>query len=228
MDALRRTLEVIITDAAEAMLAERAGANRLELVAERHRGGLSPSPGTVRSVLDAVSIPVHAIVRVHDLSFSYDMTAREEMLATAEQFVQLGVQGLVVGALLPDADIDTAFLCDVIDRAGSVELTFHRAFDQSADPRASYAELARFPEVTRVLTAGGAPDAWRGRSLLQELAQPPRSPIILAGGGITHENVRDIVAETGVSEVHVGSGARTDGKLDPVKISKIAEALKSL
>lgn len=226
MTASQRTLEVIITDAPEAMLAERAGANRLELVSARDRGGLSPSPEIVRAVLDAVTIPVHAIVRVHDESFCYDMAAREAMLKTAEQFAALGVHGLVVGALLPDADIDTAFLCDVIDRAGAAELTFHRAFDQSADLRASYSLLGRFPQVTRVLTAGAARNVWSGRALLRELFLLGRTPAIVAGGGITTENVRDVVAATGVTEVHVGNGARTDGQLDVQKISALAAALR--
>ncbi len=226
MTASQRTLEVIITDAAEAMLAERAGANRLELVAARGRGGLSPSLETVGAVLDAVTIPVHAIVRVHDESFCYDMAAREAMLKTAEQFAALGVHGLVVGALLPDADIDTAFLCDVIDRAGAAELTFHRAFDQSADLRASYSLLGRFPQVTRVLTAGAAPDAWTGRAFLRELSLLSKAPAILAGGGITPQNAREVIAATGVTEVHVGNGARTDGQLDAQKISALAAALR--
>jgi len=226
MTAPQRTLEVIISDAAEAMLAERAGANRLELVAERERGGFSPSSETVRSVLEAVTIPVHAIVRIHDESYCYDMASREAMLKTAKEFAALGVQGLVAGALLPDADIDTAFLCDVIDRAGVAELTFHRAFDHSADPLASHSQLTRFPQVTRVLTAGAAPDAWSGRALLRELSLLGRPPAILAGGGITPENVREVVAATGVTEIHVGNGARTEGKLDPQKISAMAAALR--
>lgn len=227
MTAAPRLLEVIVTNAREAVLAQGAGADRVELVAQPDRGGLSPTPRTLAGVLQAASLPVHAMVRPHDRSFCYERPARRTALDTAARFAALGPAALVFGALTLEGDIDVELLKAVIERTAPVQLTFHRAFDEVACPRAVYAALARFPAVTRVLTAGAAADAWHGRALLRELAAAGASPIVLAAGGITQSNVRALLCETGVREIHVGSAVRTQGRLDPWKIGRLSALIKS-
>jgi len=103
-------LEVIVCDEREAKLAVAGGAGRLELVAARCDGGLTPPPAIVDRVVRAVSVPVHATVRPHARSFLYDAAEREDILATAAAFAGLGVSGLVFGALDERRNLDAALL----------------------------------------------------------------------------------------------------------------------
>jgi copper homeostasis protein len=216
-------LEVIVTDEREARLAQAAGADRLELVAEMQRGGLSPSLATLDTVLRAVSIPVHAIVRPHDLGFCYAASERARMLETAERFASLGADGLVFGALTSDGRIDAGLLREFVARVGQAAVTFHRAFDAATDPRNAYTELSAFPNVTRVLTSGAASDALSGAALLRDLIALRKSPTVLVGGGVTPANVRSLIAMTGARELHVGSGARREGRIDAARIERLAQ-----
>jgi copper homeostasis protein len=220
------TLEIIVTDADEAAAAAHAGATRLELVAERDRGGLTPAPETIERVTRAVTIPVHVIVRPHDDGFRYDARSRAAMARDAQRAACLGASAIVVGGLDENGDVDVELLAQVHE-AARLSLTFHRAFDDARDLLGAYDTLARTPGVTRVLTSGAAPSAWDGRATLRALRER-RGPGILAGGGITTDNVADLVRETGICEVHVGSGARTDGRLNPRAIEHLARTLKAI
>lgn len=104
-------------------------------------------------------------------------------------------------------------------------VTFHRAVDAASDLRSVYNRVAEFPFVQRVLTSGGAVDAWSGRALLAELIAAGRSPQLLPGAGIHAGNLAALVAAAGACEVHVGEGARTDGRVDPKRIEALVRLL---
>lgn len=220
-------LEVIVTDAAEAELAAQAGAGRVELVTDLQGGGLSPPPGVVRETLARVRIPVRVMLRCRRGGFTYDVSEQEAMLAQASEFVGAGARGLVFGALDSQGRIDRAFLQRLLEAAPGAQITFHRAFDELADPIGGYRELGRVPQVTHVLTSGCARDAWNGRGLLRELIALRESPAVIAAGGIGPRTIGAILAETGATEVHSGSGARIGGRLDPSRIAAMAAQLGS-
>jgi copper homeostasis protein len=219
------TLEIIVTGADEAVAAERAGATQLELVADRERGGLTPLPAVIEGVVRAVAIPVHVIVRPHDDGFQYDAPTRATMVDDARRAASLGAAAIVIGALDANRDVELELLCGVHD-AARLPITFHRAFDDTRDLFEAYDALARASGVTRVLTSGSARSAWEGRATLQLLHRRD-GPSILAGGGITADNVADLLHATGIREVHVGSGARTGSRLNPSAIERIAQTLNT-
>jgi copper homeostasis protein len=216
-------LEVIVTSVDEARLAAASGADRLELIAAFELGGLTPDLRTVEAVVGAVSIPVHAIVRGHDRGFTYDARTHAQHVEDATAIGALGVAAIVFGALDNNGTPDLQRVREIAD-AAQKRVTFHRAFDEAADFRAAYDMLAREPAIARVLTSGGAKTAWDGRVLLSDLAAR-QGPIVLAGGGIDLENTHDLVRETQVRELHVGTGARSAGKLDPQKIERLLSLL---
>jgi len=220
-----KVLEVIVTGLREAAIAAAAGADRLELVTAFERGGLTPDLRVVDDVARTVTVPVHVMVRPHDRSFCYTRAERYEITETAARMRNAGASAIVFGALELDRSIDLRLVEDVAGRA-NLPLTFHRAFDHAHDLREAYAQLATLPAVTRVLTAGGAADAWSGRALLHDLIAQRRAPEVLVGGGITVANLRDVVRRTGAREVHVGNAARTEGKIDGTKIEALATLLK--
>ena len=123
-------LEIIATSVADAIAAERSGADRLELCAALSEGGLTPSLGLVEAVVQAVDIPVHVIVRPHSRTFQYDESDLAVMLADIRYIKQAGAAGIVIGVLNEDNKVNTEALSRLLKEAGEMKVTFHRAFDE--------------------------------------------------------------------------------------------------
>jgi copper homeostasis protein len=220
-----RLLEVIVTGPEEARIAAAGGANRVELVAERDRGGLTPDVSTVKAVLGAVAIPVHVMARPHDRGFTYHGSDRAALLRDVSRVAALKPAAIVAGALDDRRRINVSLLRDILDAADGLPITFHRAFDELADLNAGFDVLAAFAQVTRVLTSGGAANAWSGRSVLASLIAKGSGPIVLPGAGINERNVRELLAATKAREIHVGDGARRQGRLDRERVASLKRAI---
>lgn len=218
-------LEIIITGVDEALAAVAGGADRVELVAERARGGLTPELKTVEAVLAAVSIPVHVIARPHDRSFIYRGADRAALLRDVSIVATVRPAAIVVGANDERGGIDIPLLRDILDATNGIPITFHRAFDKLADLTAGYDLLATFPQVRRVLTSGGASNAWAGRKLIAALIAKGMGPVVLPAVGIDVSNARALLQETGSREIHVGTGALTNGIVSAEKVAAIKEAM---
>jgi copper homeostasis protein len=217
-------LEVMVTDASEALQAQQAGASRVELVTRLECGGLTPDAAIVESVTRAVSIPVHVMLRPHDQGFNYNRRDRETIFYAAAQMRELGVAAVVFGAL-DDTNHVAAALVNEVLAVSRLPMTFHRAFDVTPSLTGAYAVLSGIVGVHRVLTAGGAHTAWDGRTSLRELSYGNTVPTVLAGGGIDASNLRDLVRFARIPEVHVGRGARTDGRIDAYKVERLVNLL---
>ena len=218
-------LEVIVTGVDEALAAVAGGADRVELVAERARGGLTPELKTVEAVLAAVAIPVHVLARPHDRGFIYRGADEAALLRDVTAVATLRPAAIVAGAIDERGCIDITLLRDILDATNGIPITFHRAFDEVADLSAGYDVLATFPQVTRVLTSGGAPNAWAGRTAISALIAKRNGPIVLPGAGIDVRNARAMLEATGAKEIHVGTGACTNGIVSADKVAAIKEAL---
>jgi copper homeostasis protein len=218
-------LEVIAAGLDDAIAAAAGGADRIELVAARERGGLTPSLKTIETVMGAVSIPVYVMARPHDRGFIYRGADEAALLRDVTAVASLRPAAIVTGAIDEHGAIDLPLLRDVLDVARGTTITFHRAFDALADRSAGYDVLADFPQITRVLTSGGAADAWAGRDVIASLVKKKRGPIVLPGSGITTENARALIEATGVTEIHVGNGACIDGVVNAKRVAAIKELL---
>lgn len=204
--ARRLLLEVIATTVDDAAAAEQGGADRLELVRDLPRGGMTPPLAVVEAVLARVRIPVRVMIRrtvSHEIA---DAAVRSDLVGEAARLRGLPIDGLVAGALtgrLVDGD-----LLDQIGAAAGHRITFHRAFED-ADEGGALARLSATPAVDRILTSGG-PGPWPERAerlaRLAALAAPRIR--ILVGGGIRDEDLPAVAAIPGIREVHVGRAAR--------------------
>lgn len=222
-----RLLEVIVTGSEEARAAAAGGADRVELVAERERGGLTPDVSTLKAVLEAVAIPVHVMARPQDRSFTYRGADRAALLRDVSRVAALKPAAIVAGALDDRRRIDASLLREILEAAEGLPMTFHRAFDELADINAGFDVLGEFGQVTRVLTSGGAADAWSGRTVIAGLVAKRRGPIVLPGAGIHERNVRDLLAVTNAQEIHVGDGVRTQGRLDRERVASLKRAMNA-
>jgi len=195
-------LEVCIDDLEGARAALRGQAQRLEVCSRLDVGGLTPQDDLLRQLKAETRVPLYCMVRPRggDFVLRDDDVART--LADRERALDGGADGVVYGWITPDGRVDRAALEQLVARSRGVPVTFHRAFEQVNDP-AQELEVLIACGVTRVLTAGGAKDAHAGRQVLRTLVEAARGRIgVLPGGGVRAHNAAEIVAATGVTELH--------------------------
>lgn len=195
-------------DAIDAALeAERGGAGRIELCGELLQGGVTPSAGLIAAVRERVRIPLFVLIRPRTGDFLYSDDERDVMLRDIATAKSLGADGVVIGALTADGDIDADTTRILLDAARPMKVTFHRAFDFVRDQDSALDTLLRLG-VDRVLTSGGAATAIEGAASLRRLVQRASGALmVLAGGSITASNVAEVVRASGVREVHVRAAA---------------------
>jgi len=227
-------LEVIATCMDDALTAEASGADRLELITAMTEGGLTPGIGLVKQVVKSVRIPVMVMVRPHSRSFVYSQHDIATMAAEIQAIAETGAAGVVLGALTADGKIDERALETLLPLADGMQVTFHRAFDELQDQFEGLRVLARYPQITRVLTSAGAASAADAAQKMRQLVEESAgsSVRILAGSGLTPDNVLRFIEETGVREVHFGSAVRYNrsglSAIDPVVLRALADTLHKI
>jgi len=166
---------------------------------------------------DAVSIPVFVMIRPRGGGFVYSETERDVMRRDIALARELGADGVVIGGLQPDGNIDLSLVRFLVEVARELPVTFHRAFDLTRDLSASLEQLAE-AGVRRVLTSGAASRAVDGATVLADLVRQAGSRlVVMAGGGVREENVRSLVSASGVREVHVRLTRLTHAEALPLR-----------
>src|SRR5690606_17406668 len=209
-------LEVIATSVSDAIIAERNGAHRIELISGICEGGVTPSYGLIEQVVSAVSIPVHVMVRPHANTFCYDAYDVEVMLSDIQTIRGLQAAGIVLGPLTADNRIDEATLKKLLLASEGLSVTYHRAFDEISDQLGALHSLSAYPRIKRILTSGGKSSVIQAIDRIQQLraASLGTSIGLLAGGGVTLETLDQFIKATGIEEIHMGTGVRHH--LDPL------------
>lgn len=194
-------LEVCIDSSEGLGRAVSGGAGRLEVCARLDLGGLTPTDALMSEAL-ASRLTSFAMIRPRGGDFVFTPSEIETMRVDLARTKTLGAHGFVLGLLDRDGDVPRATLRELVARAHPLPVTFHRAFDAARD-RNSALEALIDCGVARVLTSGGARDAFEGRATLRDLVQRARGRIaILPGGGVRAHNASEIARATGVSELH--------------------------
>ena len=213
-------LEIALDDVAGARIAELAGADRVELCSGLDSGGVTPSIGMALAAASALQrtklqrtelqhteprgTELALLIRPRAGDFVYAPDEVAVMVADVRALRQAApVASFVVGALTADGHIDVPVIEALLEAAGGADVAFHRAFDSSRDLGASLDRLVQLG-LRRVLTSGGRRTAVDGIPTLRALVERAGDDtVIVAGGGVRPGNVRQIVAETGVPEVHL-------------------------
>lgn len=196
-------IEVCCGSAEDALMAEKGGADRIELNSDLFHGGLTPSVGELMVAKEAIHLPMIAMVRPRAGGFCYtDMEFRTAM-ADAEALMKYGADGLVFGFLKADGTLDETRCREMMSLLNGKPAVFHRAIDVVPDWRATLDALIDM-KVTRVLTSGQEPDVFWGMDTVKEMIAYAAGRIeILPGAGINHRNVRKLVEYTGCTQVHI-------------------------
>jgi copper homeostasis protein len=200
-------VEICVDDVAGARTAERCGADRVELCVDLAEGGITPSIGMVATALATVSrVGVQVLVRPRGGDFVYDADEVATMLADIAAVRRLPARvpvGFVVNALTADGRVDEATTRELVLACAGAPITFSRAFDEVADQREALDTLARLG-IHRVLTAGGPGFAADHHDQLRHLVRHAGTRLtVLVAGGVRPGNVAELLAATGVNEVHL-------------------------
>jgi copper homeostasis protein len=199
-------LEACVETLEEARAAEAGGAERVELCANLAEDGTTADEGLLRESIGTLAIPVFAMVRPRPGSFVYSAGELAVMQAQVARARDLGARGIVTGVLTSASEVDVPAMRVLIAAAGSLPVTFHRAFDRVGD-RSRALEMSIDLGVSRVLTSGGAATAVDGAAEIRRLVEQAAGRItIVAGGGVRAHNVDTLIAMTGVAEVHARLG----------------------
>ena len=228
-DGRRVLLEVIACSVADAIEAEKGGANRLEIVRDLQRGGLTPPLELVTQIKQAVALPLRVMLRENE---SYETNSAEEIdcvCRAAERFASVGVDGFVLG-FLKDGEVDIELTQRVLACAPEMRATFHHAFEDAKDKLRAVSDIKRLPQVDRILSRGGTDELERRVQRLREYGHASAPELtILAGGGIDGDAILKIGRETGIREFHVGRAARVNFQVEgDVHASLVSTLIKTL
>ena len=199
------TVEVCCGSVDDCLLAEKLGADRIELNHALELGGLTPSLGTFLEAKRQVSLPICVMIRPRGAGFDYTERQFQAMLKDAELFIEHGADGLVFGFLNEDGSINEERTCQMVKAARGKEATFHKAYDSTKNMEDSLKTLIRCG-ITRVLTSGGAvyPNIVEGCKELGRLQDLYGDQIqILPGGGVREHNARQVLKLAHTGQIHL-------------------------
>ena len=185
--------EVCVDNIKDAMRAVDLGANRIEYCSKLNEEGLTPNIEDVKYLLKNINIPLRIMIRPHSKSFNYSETDISIMLRDISTFKKIDIDGIVIGCLNKDDEIDLKKTNLLIEKARPLKVIFHKAIDITSDPLKSLKNLIKYSNINGVLTSGGFKKAEDGIKLLKKMLDicPINFELIIAGK-ITSENINKI------------------------------------
>lgn len=194
--------EVCVENYASALAAKQGGGDRVELCANLVIGGTTPSEFLFTQIRDEIGIPANVLIRPRFGDFLYTEEEFRQMEGEIARFRDLGANGVVIGALTADGDLDIEHLKPLLKAAGTMQVTLHRAFDMAQDQEKAL-EQAIDLGFTTVLTSGGLSSAAKGADTLAALNEQARGRIrLMAGAGVNAGNIRPLYEKTRITAYH--------------------------
>ncbi len=194
--------EACIENFTQALAAQQAGADRVELCENLAVGGTTPSYGTIKACMEKLEIPPFVMIRPRGGDFTYSAEELEIMQEDIDRCKELGVPAVVFGLLTADGEIDVANTRMLVERARPMQVTFHKAFDELANPLAGIDTLVELG-VDRLLTSGTKATAKEGTEILTQLIERANGKLtIVAAGKVTRDNLADLSQAIQTTEFH--------------------------
>ena len=200
-------LECCVDSAESALEAAKGGADRLELCAALVIGGISPSLALFEQIRKYSGIPIRVLLRPRFGDFLYTAHEIEIIKREIALFGEAGAEGVVIGCLSEDGDLDMGQMKELVREADGMKVTLHRAFDLCRDPFRTYQEAGELG-IDTILTSGQRNSCLEGIGLLRELGELQKSqmgPKIMAGAGVTPDVIRKFLEQTDVTSYHLSA-----------------------
>ena len=202
---MAHVLEIASNSVASALSAQRGGADRIELFDNLAEGGTTPSFGSIALAREQLQIPLFVLIRPRPGDFHYDALERELMLRDIQQCRAQGCDGVVIGALDAEGNVDVPLCRELVQAAGPMQVTFHRAFDAARDLSEALGDVISLG-CQRLLSSGGQASAEAGAGVLAALVNRAAGRIsVMAGAGITPGNIAAVAQATGCTELHASA-----------------------
>lgn len=216
---MKTTVEICTGSYADCMAAFHGGAERVELNSALSVGGLTASVAVLRRVKKETTLKVICMVRPRAGGFCYDEAETKIMIEEARLLLENGADGIAFGFLHADGTVHrerTLQMSELIHSFGK-EAVFHRAFDVTKDPFQAM-EVLLSCKIDRLLTSGQRAKAMQGAELIAQLQDRFGDRIeILAGSGVNAQNAGELLARTGIRQVHSSCKGY---RLDPTTASE--------
>ena len=206
-------LEVCVDSVDSAIAAEKGGADRLELCGSLIIGGTTASPVLYKEIRKHTSIPIKALIRPRFGDFCYSQHEFDVILGEVDLYRKLGADGIVVGCLTPEGAVHMQQMEQIMNIAGNMRVSFHRAFDVCENP---YTALAQIKElgIDTVLTSGQKNSFIDGQVLLKELVQLAGDKIeIMPGAGVTSETLKNTAPLINANAYHMSGKTTLDSTM---------------
>jgi copper homeostasis protein len=207
-------IEIATTDFTTTKSAAEGGADRIELCAALSDGGTTASYGTIKKCREAFNVQLFPIIRTRSGDFLYTDEEFEIMMNEVTLCKDLGCDGIVIGLLNKNGEIDIKRASKLIELAYPLEVTFHRAFDRCKDPFEALEQLIE-TGCQRILTSGQQPAAPQGVDLITQLVKAANERIsIMPGSGVRKENIKELAEKTGAKEFHSSLRGKNKTKME--------------
>lgn len=198
------TLEVCTATVGSIKAAVTGGANRIELCSALSEGGLTPSMGFISEAVES-GIATHVLIRPRNGDFYYSEDEIRVMEVDVKMAKLMGVQGVVIGGLTAEGDIDEEMCKRLVAAADGINVTFHRAFDMCRDPQAALEQIISLG-CNRLLTSGLAATAKEGIPVIKQMVEQAAGRIVIMPGcGVNANNALEILTATGAQEIHASA-----------------------
>lgn len=208
------TLEACVDSVESALAAAKGGASRLELCSNLIIGGTTPSPWLFKEIQKYTDVPVNVLIRPRYGDFCYSDYEFNIIKEEVHMYSELGANGIVLGILKPDGTLNLEQMKILMEAAGDMEITLHRAFDVCINPYDAL-EQAKNLGIRSILTSGQKNTCRAGWGLIKELVDLSRGEIeILAGGGVDASVIKEIAPLTGARAFHMSGKVSTDSAME--------------
>lgn len=222
-----KILEVCASSIESARAAAEGGAQRIELCTALELDGLTPSAEEIREARNIDGLKVNVLIRSREGGFVYSDEEIDLMMHQITQAKQMGVDGIVMGALTQEGDIDIKSCQRMMEAAAPLPVTFHRAFDKCRNPEQALEDIIALG-CRRLLTSGQAATAEVGIPLLRKLQEQSRGRIIIMPGvGVNPGNAAQILQSTGCTEIHSSARKPGEGTTDATVVKEIVKSIQS-
>ena len=222
-----KKIEIACFNLESALIAQKAGADRVELCADMLVGGTTPIIETIQQARKHLTIDLYVMIRPRGGNFVCSEAEFEQMKLEIETIKKLGVNGFVFGILNKDKTINIEQNKALLELAKPFPCTFHRAFDEVLNVDKALEDVISC-KFSTILTSGTFPNVMEGKEVLKQLVIQAKNRIeIIPGGGLRSTNISELNEMVKANWYH--SSAITDGSetANPEEIIQLKKKLLS-